>query len=83
MVRRSAEVNQNGNGILVFPISCKGIANFATGKNVTEGELSGLLEDFYCSAKKQVKSEYKPARMIAARGAFQQHQNSLERGISL
>ena len=83
MVRRSAEVNQNGNGILVFPISCKGIANLVTGKNVTEGELAGLLENFYCSAKKEEKSEYKPARMNAARAAFQRHLNSLERGISL
>ena len=54
MFRRSANVNQNGNGILVFPIS-----------------------------KKEDKSKYKPARMIAARGAFQRHLNSLERGISL
>ena len=38
-------------------------------KNVTERELAGLLEDFYCSAKKQDKSEYKRASMIAARGA--------------
>ena len=52
-------------------------------KNVTEGALAGLLEDFYCSAKNQDKSEYKRSSMIAARGAFQRHLNSLERGISL
>ena len=83
MVRSSAKSTKTETEFLFFSEYFQRDSKSCHWKNVTEGELAGLLEDFYCSAKQEDKSEYKPARMIAARGAFQRHLNSLEPGISL
>ena len=67
----------------VFSEFCRGSESACDWKCIEEEDLAVLLENFYCSAKKQDKSDYKRASLIAARGAFQRHLNSLERGIDL
>ena len=67
----------------VFSEFCHGSESARDWKCIEEEDLAVLLENFYCSAKKQDKTDYKRASLIAARGAFQRHLNSLERGIDL
>ena len=52
-------------------------------EKISEKDLAGILENFYCSLKRKNGQEYKRSSYLAARGAVQRELNRLDRGINI